>query len=918
MLLFKPSLLTLALVAAGASMSAYAADEVDTANTADENIEVIKVTGIRRSLQEAQAVKMTNSSVVEAVSAEDIGKLPDVSIAESLARLPGVAAQRLDGRANVVSIRGLSPDFTIATLNGREQASINDNRGVEFDQYPSELLNSVVVYKTPDAALMAQAIGGTVDMQTISPLKHGEQTFAINARGEWNDLGSLNAGSDDKGYRASVSYIDQFADDTIGIALGYSRMQSPNQEERWQAWGYPNLDYNDANPLVLGGAKPYVRSSELERDGVMVVLEFQPNDQFRSVVDVFYTSFFDQQRLTGIEIPGQWGAGWANSGITAIETENGLVTKGTINDAMVLVRNDMNTRDADSISAGWNNEYIFNENWSIEADVAISKVERTDIGIETYAGTGRGNGNGQVENLGFTYDGKGGYIFEPSLNYADPELIRLGGAFSWGPDAERANFQDGFINKPEIEDELQSFRLSSTYSFDEGAISKIQFGINYTNREKTKVDNGYYLTLKGYDAVTNPDYMLTLPSQYSTGSTSLAFFGMGDVLSYDALRFYKDGNYNELNAKEVQPERITNSWQVEEQVTTFFVKADLDTEVGDIPLTGNFGVQVVDTDQSSKGTAVSKLDDGTIELTPRTAGDSYVEWLPSINLGFEVAENQMVRVAAARTLSRGRMDQMNSNINYTYNPNPSGADPKWTGGGGNPQLRPWLARQYDISYENYFSDMGYFSVAAYYKDLENYTFNQDQFVDFCTILPSDPNCGDGLGRVSSPQNGNGGYVQGIEASLSIDFGYFTEVLDGFGTILNGAYNDSEVKETDDSEPTTLPGLSEKTFNATVYYENSGFQARISSRYRSDFLGEVTAISLTRVNVDVKAETVVDAQIGYDFSESGIDALYGLSVVFQVNNLTNEPFTTYLGDDERLVRDYQNYGRNFMFGANYKF
>jgi iron complex outermembrane receptor protein len=803
----------------------------------------------------------------------------------------------------------------MATLNGREQASINDNRGVEFDQYPSELLNSVVVYKTPDAALMTQAIGGTVDMQTISPLKHGEQTIAINVRGEWNDLGALNSGSTDKGYRASFSYVDQFADDTIGFAFGYSRMQSPNQEERWQAWGYPNLDYNDANPLVLGGAKPFVRSSELERDGVMAVLEFQPNDQFRSVVDIFYTSFYDEQTLRGIEIPGMWGAGWGNSGITGNKDENGLVTDGTINDAMVVVRNDANTRDADSISVGWNNEYIINTNWSVEADIALSKVDRTDIGIETYSGTGRGNSNGQVEDLGFIYNGDGGYTFAPSLNYADPNLIKLGGAFSWGPSID-GNMQDGFINKPEIEDELSSLRLSSKYTFDEGAISAIEFGVNLTDREKTKDDNGYYLTLKGYEIGSGSNYMMTVPDQYLLSPTSLDFFGMGDVLSYDALRFYNDGNYNELDASTVQMDRAINSWQVEEQVQTYYVKADLDTEVWNVPLTGNFGVQAVNTKQSSAGSAATVNDQGQIELVDRVVSDSYLEWLPSFNLGFAVAEDQMIRLAAARTLSRARMDKMNANLSYSYDDAPTGGNPNWTGGGGNAELRPWMARQYDISYEYYFSDMGYLSVAAYYKDLENYVFDEQVETDFCTILPNDPNCGVGL--VTSPQNGNGGYVQGIEASLSIDFGLFADSLSGFGTILNGAYNDSEIKETSDSEPTTLPGLSEKTFNATVYYENAGFQARISSRYRSEFLGEVTKISLQRELVNVKAETLVDAQIGYDFSESGVDALYGLSLVFQVNNLTNEPFTTYFGDDQRLVRDFQNYGRNYMLGANYKF
>ncbi|WP_064791459.1 TonB-dependent receptor [Shewanella woodyi] len=908
MIQFKPSLLTLALMAAGASTQTYSAEPLSqTDQNAEEAIEVIEVTGIRRSLKESQSLKMSSSSIVEAISAEDIGKLPDVSIAESLARLPGVAAQRLDGRANVISIRGLGPDFTTATLNGREQASVNDNRGVEFDQYPSELLNRVVVYKTPDASVMAQAIGGTVDMQTISPLIHGEQTIAVSLRGELNDLGALNSDSTDKGYRGSISYVDQFADDTFGIALGYARMQSPNQEERWQAWGYPELDYNPDNPKVLGGAKPFVRSSELERDGVLAVFEYQPNETFHSVLDIYYTKFNDEQRLRGIEIPGQWGAGWGNAGITAIENSDGLVTNGTINDAAVIVRNDINIRDADSLSIGWNNQFMLNENWSVTADVSMSRANRTDIGMESYSGTGRGNGNGVTDTLGFAYNGEGSYNFAHNLDYSNPDLIKLGGPFSWGnpigPDS-----QDGFINKPEIEDELKSLRLSAEYIFDDGFISSIEFGVNRTDRDKSKRDNGFYLTLKQY-----PD-MVRVPDQYLLSPTSLEFFGMGDMLSYDSLAFYNDGNYIETNADTVDLSRATNSWDVSEEVTTLFVMANLETELFGLPVVGNIGLQSVHTDQSSEGT-IATVDSGEVVKTPNAAGDTYTEWLPSMNLSFEVAEDQVLRVAAARTLTRARMDKMNANVNFSYNASPTDGV-NWTGGAGNPYLKPWLARQYDISYENYFSDQGYFALAVFYKDLENFVYDQHSNFNFGEIFPDQP--GNPIGNVTQPQNGEGGYVQGIEASLSIDFGMFTNALEGFGTILSGSYTDSEVKETPDSEPTTLPGLSEKTFNATVYYEARGFEARISSRYRSDFLGEVTKISLQRENVNIKAETVVDAQIGYDFSESGIDALYGLSVQLQVNNLTNEPFTSYFGDDKREVRDFQNYGRNYMLGLNYKF
>ncbi|MCA3717460.1 MAG: TonB-dependent receptor plug domain-containing protein, partial [Brevundimonas sp.] len=143
---------------------------------ADEVDEII-VTGIRASIQNSIAAKARNTSIVEVITAEDIGKLPDVSIAESLARLPGLTVQRLDGRGQLISIRGLGPDYTTALLNGREQVTTGDNRGVEFDQYPSELLSGVTIYKTPDAQLIGQGLAGTVDLQTIRPLAYGQRAL---------------------------------------------------------------------------------------------------------------------------------------------------------------------------------------------------------------------------------------------------------------------------------------------------------------------------------------------------------------------------------------------------------------------------------------------------------------------------------------------------------------------------------------------------------------------------------------------------------------------------------------------------------------------------------------------------------------------------------------------------------------------
>ena len=320
--------LALAFAVAGSAQAQTASPASD-----DTKVEEVVVTGIRRGIEGAISLKKSSTSIVEAVSAEDIGKLPDVSIAESIARLPGLTAQRLDGRGQVISIRGLAPDFTTALLNGREQVSTGDNRGVEFDQYPSELLSAVVVYKTPDAALIGQGLAGTADMQTVRPLAYGKRALAVGARYEWNDIGALNAGTSSKGNRFSISYIDQFADGKVGLALGYAHMESPYQAERWNAWGYPTAD--SAGNLVIGGAKPYVMSSKLKRDGVIGVLEFKPNEHYSGAIDVFYSKFDNRQILRGIELPLYWSSATLQPGYSSTDK---LVTKGTFSGVKGVVR----------------------------------------------------------------------------------------------------------------------------------------------------------------------------------------------------------------------------------------------------------------------------------------------------------------------------------------------------------------------------------------------------------------------------------------------------------------------------------------------------------------------------------------------------------------------------------------------------
>ncbi|WP_336407806.1 TonB-dependent receptor [Gallaecimonas kandeliae] len=890
----------------------------------DKDVEVIEVTGFKASLQRSQAIKQTNTSIVEAISAEDIGKLPDSSIAESIARLPGVAAQRLDGRASSISIRGLGEDFSTTTFNGREQVSIGDGRGVEMDLYPSEIMNAVVVYKTPDASLTSQGIAGTIDLQTVRPLKQGKRSFTASLTGEKNQIGQLNPDGKDKGWRSTVSYIDQFADDKVGLALAVSHMDSPNNEKRWQTWGFPT----DANgDYILGGAKPFVRSSQLKRDTVMGVLELAPNDQLHVTLDALHIHFKDDKILRGIEIPFAWGQGT----VTADTVDNGLVTEGTTVGQQVVVRNDREFRKADLDAFGLNLEYNIGDNWVVGGDASYSKVKRDIFSLESYSGTGRGTGVGASDDISYSLNGGSeGAMFTHNLDYSDPNLIMMGGPLSWGNGIAVPNDgQDGFINRPKIDDELKALKLDAQRFFDNDYISSVKFGVNYSDRTKTRNDKGTYLTLNAY-----PN-LLPVPQQYLLSPTDLGFIGMGHMLSYDSLAMYNDGYYSEHDQGATEPDRAINSWEVSEKVTTGFVMANIDSMLWGMGVRGNVGVQYVHTKQGSLGNQVT-VQNGATEIVKADRGISYNNWLPSLNLSFEVADQQFVRLGAARTLTRSRMDRMNASYGYSFNSSLNvpgatvGASP-WSGHGGNPELKPFIANQYDLTYENYFSSQGYFSAALFYKDLKNWQFEEPTIADFSGVPPltTDPVYQD-KGVVSVWENTNGGYIKGAEFSVSLPGELLSDALEGFGAILSATYNTSSVSFThptainaDDSVTygTTniqVPGLSRRIYNATVFYEKNGFQFRTSMRKRSDFLGEVYGISFTHTPVNVKGSAVWDAQVSYDFSESGIEALKGLTVSLQGQNLSNEPFVTTDAEDKRLVRDYQVYGRNFLLGLNYKF
>lgn len=875
--------LALAFAVAGSAQA-----QTTTTAADDTKVEEVVITGIRAGLENSIALKKQSTSIVEAISAEDIGKLPDTSIAESLARLPGLTAQRLDGRAQVISIRGLGPDFTSTLLNGREQVSTGDNRGVEFDQYPSEILSGVVVYKTPDAGLIGQGLSGTADLRTIRPLTYGKRILSANARYEMNSEKKLNPDAKDTGHRFSATYVNQFANDTVGLALAISDISTPTQSKRFNAWGYPTI--NAANDRVIGGAKPYIQSNNLERFGAIGVLEYKPNDKVTTSLDVYYSEFQEEQILRGIELPLQWSSATLQPTRT---TTAGLITNGTFSGVKGVMRNDLNTRDTTLKSAGWNLNYLTDNGWSLTTDLSYSSADRTDVIFESYSGTGP-NGVGATDTLGFTTTPGAGTMFASTLDYTDRNQFKLTDPQGWGGGASGgALTQAGFYNTPSITDELTAARFTAKRDLEWGPVKSVEFGLNASRREKDKEVHESFLTFGGRIAAGAPTSR-AIPQEAIIGVAKLDLIGIKAMLAYDPTYLLKNGFYTLI--ADANPAVQTRNWSVREDVQVAYAKFGVDSQVGSIPVTGNFGLQVVRTDQFSKGVAVNPSAPASPTVTDD--GAKYTYALPSLNLTFDAGNELYIRVGAARTLARARMDELRASQSFNQNTSRlTSTDPNnsyFSANGGNPNLRPYIADGVDVAVEKYFGRSAYLSAAVYHKELSNFVnSNSSSYKDFSDYLfllstAQQAQLGTKIGLVSGPDNGDGGYIRGLELSASLQGELLWEPLKSFGLIISGSFTDSKVTLEKGTNPITIPGLSKTVVNTTFYYEKNGFNARISNRYRGKFLGEVAGLSAARVFRTVDKESVVDAQIGYEFRDGPMN---GLSLLLQANNITNEPFKT---------------------------
>jgi len=946
----------------GATAASQPADQDQDQDTsknkeqvANENmLQPVIINGFVSSLQNAIVIQKNSNSIDEVVSAQQIGQLPGTSIADALGRLPGLAVQMFNGRPQQINIHGLSADFDVTQVNGMIQPSTSNNRDVELNQYPASWFNTIVVHMTPSANLVNQGIAGTIDMQTMRPLSQQGMVAHMNANYQLLEPGQVmpGPGVSNRGHEIDGIFADQFFDHTLGVAFGVDLEANPTHILHQAPWGYAT---DSSGNLIIGGSKNYNISDLLKRNGYLATFQFRPSSVFESTLDLTYEEANETQQDKGAEFPLAYGGGTV--GIPGTVT-NGFDQSGTFDNVYPVIRNDYTFYQDKVYNVLSHNQLKLGNDWTVNLNGGLSRAESDDTFLEAYSGFGYDGPNPPAgtsvppTTVGFNEGANGELYLHPSQSL-DASNVVLTDPQGWGSGSNLV--QAGFINEPHTEDYIGHATLSATRFFESGPFESLEFGVDHQRRHKDYIINQAFLVLGGGPSLLlNQGATRALPipaSALEPSANALGFMGIGPQVMYNPFALIQSGALVPYPTA-VSSTSLPPDWVVNENDTTGYLQLNIHTDLGpSIGLRGNIGVQAAHTGQTSQGSRVAPGSTAggstAVVLLPTAGGTSFTRYLPSVNLVFSLPSDNDVRLSAARTMARPRMDQMSASIGIgTNNGNLSLTDPNkgfFSGQGGNPQLLPTMATNYNASIEHYFSGgtgyscsgtqdkssalctsggEGYVQLSGYFIKLTDFInpgaatlFNFSPYEAGYLTPQQQQQLGTTYGIMTIPQNDGAGHIEGVQFATNLPLGAFTPWLNGFGILASVDRTLSSVYYASNTAQVTVPGLSRWVENYTLYYQRGGFQAEVNDNIRSSFLGEVFGLSATRIEQQFKGTAYVDAQLSYAFT-SGV--LQGLTLIATGSNLTNQGMQTYALPDPRQVLTWEQYDRLYTIGFSYQF
>lgn len=883
-------------------------EETATAGDATE-LEVVRVTGYRASVEKALDIKRGEAGVVDAIVAEDIGKFPDLNLAESLQRIPGVVITRDAGEGRAISVRGLGPDFTRVRINGMEALTTvgasdqsggsNRGRGFDFNVFASDLFSQLIVRKTASADVEEGSLGATVDLRTARPFDYDGFTLVGSGQASYSDMG----GTADP--RVAGLIANTWADGKFGalVSVAYTERQALEEGSGSGRWanGPSNGGFNPASPYTpaLSSDTFHPRfprytlmEHEQKRTGVTASLQFKPTDRTEFSLDGLYSKIEavrDERYIEAIS--------FSRSGAGKPQT---IVRDGEINGDGALVYGVFDNVDIRSESRHdeWETEFkqlTLDGSHKLTDDFTISgKVGTSSSMHENPIQTTIIMDKLDVDNYSYDYRGD---PLRPVLNYGvDPT------------DGTGWTLAEIRLRPQTVENEFDTAQLDFNWNISPGF--RLKGGVQakdytFSTRELRRASEGAVPTFADGTRIVPVDLTAQASLSGIDGSP-----GTWVVPSYDRIAELFDiyGNAGTFAVTE----RAVNTRSVEEEDRGVYLQGEFSTDLGSIPFSGNFGVRYVQTKQTSTGTATTS---GSPVVS--TVEREYSDTLPSMNLVAEISPDFLVRLGAAKVMSRPGLGFLTPGVTVNVS---GGAR---TVSGGNPGLDPIRANTVDLGFEWYFGEGSLLGLGLFYKDIETFVQTTREVRSYASSgLPA--SLLDGTGATvnddfvfSVPLNTPGGELMGFEANYTQPFTFLSGLWSNFGVQLNYTYVDSQIQYVlpsgASSLETDLVGLSKHAWNATVFYEGTSFSGRVSATNRDDYLLQVPGTE-QGFNEDVHGQdgtTMLDASLRYRVSDQIELSLEGI-------NLTNEVSSSWVGANSRLPLDYSETGRQYLLGLRYKF
>lgn len=859
-------------------------------------IEEITVTGFRQSLIKAREFKRLSMVTQDSILAEDIADFPDLNLADSLQRVPGISITREGGEGRQISLRGLGPDFTRVTINGvtamgmssspmDARGSVTRSRAFDFNIFASELFNRVDVKKSYSVAMEEGGIGGTVELTTPKPFDFNDTTFVYSYRHGFNS----NSQSYDP--RAAAMFAKQWSNWGSLLSLAYSERYTREFGTNTTRWRKEQKDYVGdhealAQPLADGdlwfprGHRYSVWNNQQSRLGVTATIQYQPNNNFSSNWDFFYSRLQNQLDEHHIAVKDNhrvrdvmWIDNDGDAEVIYAEYKDAAWRAETREDFNQSEFQQLSWTTNWQISPTTSFDFLVGLNWSKYQQPKLNKVNIRADGVDIITD--------------FRNDRFYGISYSPGFDVTD---------------ATQYQVKDLYFEENYMSSDMKTAKLSVHHQIT--STDSLVLGISYKN-----LDNS------GHDRIQSD-----FPNNPKTPNHQ------GDFeLPYDATELYQDHpdfNWVQANLPEIQQYYgllghtldegaiiDASNYSVDEETSAIYGVWETITSLSGMPLAINSGVRFFETTLTSAG-----LSKGVYTEIER----AYSDWLPSVNMVLDVTDDLLWRFSASKNITRPSIDKLSFSAEVSQASRNEGD--MGTIAVGNPYLEPFRSINVDTGLEYYFNEQGLLSLALFYKDIDNFIVEQSSLQAYKSLglpqgLLQDGDSVNDLFIVTTPENTDSSTFKGIELALSRDLSFLPEPLNHLGITANYTWADGtalyrDVQGSGHNETKTFSGLSNHNYNLTLYYESDLWSARISSAYRSDYILSVQAGNTDQDESGYHDTTYIDATASYQLTDTIKLTLEGL-------NLTNERQELYSDSNDRAYNTTTS-GRTWLLGISGQF